>query len=1022
MANGQLKGEDLVNSGVFQTFERLDKIILEEIQRMNQLEAATRAALGGSALNANAQQFQTSAKKTTSALTEQEKVMREIARLQERNNQVTRDSLAQLQAERTKRNQLNQTLRDEAVLTSTLSDAYTKLRKARDLAGKNLRNLIVDNKASNRELRTAQREFDKLDKKVRQADRAVGNFRDNVGNYGTATRRIVGFTRELIAAFGLYSAIQIGQSIYETTKQLDALRYGLEQVTETTEDFTRAQDFLDRLSERAGADLLVLTSRYTNFLAAAKTTNLTLKETEGVFEAVVVSGTLLGRSTDDINGALRALEQILSKGKVQAEELRGQLGERLPGAFQILEKALGLANGELNELLEVGGLLSVEALPALKRGLEDTFNLDTINKVENLATAQVRLTNEWNIFLRDLEKGTGVISTVSKFFFDFLSTSIRGFAILTRSVEENNKFFEQIARQDSFKETLASITAEAERTGQSLEDVARGLQSDFIQQLNLAQSEVQRLQNEISKTDDIFAKGALNVALQDQIRKVSVYQGGLDAVKQVLADFVASQKDAADSVEDVAATIERLREKLEALRKERDTTDYETDIARIRELNVQIKETEDLIAKLTGAYKGNKKVQDQMAESGTLEFFEDLAGVLEALIDNTIVGTAEWLEYTKALKEVNEQIKAIEDEAAILQGDLSSLNDFFDLGDLNLFDEIDNFLSNEGLDVILADFANRFKFNRQEIVDEYIALYGRDFEKFKEFEENKLKTLQLVEAQKLEIRQRTLDLADALSQAFLEIQLNRLDEEEERQNEIFDSVVSNKESSEEAIAQAERDREENEKRIEKERKQRENQAFLFRQALAIGDIFIADALARANAIASTAAIIPYIPLGAATLATLQKLITVNTGLALATVLAQSLPAFFFKGKALGNKYQGPGIWGEFQREVKVGADGRMEVSPDGPSPTYVKSSDIILESFGAFRKQMSNSNSEVYKRVMRGVESKNERRLQIITADPGFNSKGLEDSVSRAVARGLSKARLSPHIHIHTDNKVRRVP
>jgi tape measure domain-containing protein len=50
----------------------------------------------------------------------------------------------------------------------------------------------------------------------------------------------------------------------------------------------------------------------------------------------------LGLSVDDQRGIFKALEQMLSKGNVQAEELRGQLGERLPGAIYFSAKALGV--------------------------------------------------------------------------------------------------------------------------------------------------------------------------------------------------------------------------------------------------------------------------------------------------------------------------------------------------------------------------------------------------------------------------------------------------------------------------------------------------------------------------------------------------------------------------------------------------------------------------------------------------------------------------------------------------------
>lgn len=1040
MADGKIKGTDIIDESVFQQFARLDKTILDEIKNVNKLESSIRNALSGSAVDRGAKETADAVKKANTALTEQEKVFRELNRIRERNRQVTRDSLQDLQNERTRRNQVNAALRQEATLSSSLTSAYKKLRIERDKAANTLRDLVVNEKASNRELRNAQREFNRLDQRVRKADKAVGNFRDNVGNYRSALVPTIGLTRELLGAFGLYSALQVGRDIFETTKQLDQLRFGLEQVTKSQDDFNASQLFLDNLADRAGVNLVDLTRRYINFRAAADTTTLSLEEVEEVFTNVVVAGSVLGRSTDDINGALRALEQILSKGKVQAEELRGQLGERLPGAFQILEKALGLTNGELNELLEVGGLLSVDAIPALARGLEEAYKLDTVNRVENLAASQARLTTEWQIFLRDLEKGTGVIGTVYKAMTDFLTASIRGFQILARSSEDNRQVFDRWAETNAFNEQMATMREEAERTGQTLRDVAKSYQSDFINQLNLTSSNLDAAKNQLKSVETelenlqggFVTTGGRSFELREEQKQLkeeierlervlTQYKGGLDAVNNVLAKAADETGKLTQAEEDQSQTLAKLRDRLEALRKEREGVDYVQDRQRINELNGEIAKTEELIAKLTGTYKANSDAQKGLAEAGTEKFLEDLKRTLEALIERSIVGSDEWFEYKNALDGVNESIKNLRAEAALLSGDLSSL-DFINVDDLNFADEIDNFLNTEGLDVILGDFANRFKLNKAEIIAEYKSLYGEDFTKFKEYEENKLKVVQLIEQQKLELRQRTLDLADALSQAFLEIQLQRLDEEKEQQEEVFNSVVNNKDSSEEQIALAEKKREENEKRIEKERQKRENQAFLFRQALSVADILIADALARANAVASTAAIIPYIPFGAAALATLQALISTNTALAIGAVLAQSVPKFFFMGKGLGDNYQGPAIWGELQREVKVGKDGSLEVSPDGASPTYVKSSDMILKSMSDFRKQMGNSNSEVYRRVSRGMDRRNTENIRVLASTGALDISGLDATVERAILRGMSKARLRTDVHVHSDVPVRRVP
>src|SRR5690606_22603244 len=50
---------------------------------------------------------------------------------------------------------------------------------------------------------------------------------------------------------------------------------------------------------------------------------------------------------------------------VQAEELRGQLGERIPGAFATAARAMKVTEVELNAMLKRGEVLAVDLLPRM---------------------------------------------------------------------------------------------------------------------------------------------------------------------------------------------------------------------------------------------------------------------------------------------------------------------------------------------------------------------------------------------------------------------------------------------------------------------------------------------------------------------------------------------------------------------------------------------------------------------------------------------------------------------------------
>lgn len=92
-----------------------------------------------------------------------------------------------------------------------------------------------------------------------------------------------------------------------------------------------------------------------------------------LFRAVGEASTVMGLNAEQTNGSLIALAQIASKGKVSAEELRGQLGERIPGAFGIAARAMGVTTQELDKMLERGDLASKDFLPRFAEELHRTF-------------------------------------------------------------------------------------------------------------------------------------------------------------------------------------------------------------------------------------------------------------------------------------------------------------------------------------------------------------------------------------------------------------------------------------------------------------------------------------------------------------------------------------------------------------------------------------------------------------------------------------------------------------------------
>jgi tape measure domain-containing protein len=131
--------------------------------------------------------------------------------------------------------------------------------------------------------------------------------------------------------------------------------------------------YIKAKSDELGLSLIPTAKAYTGLFAAAKEANIPVAQTRAIFEGVTGAAKVLNLTADDTNGVLLALQQIVSKGTVASEELRGQIGERLPGAFGIAAKAMGLTTAELGKQLQAGKVLASDFLPKFAAQLKATY-------------------------------------------------------------------------------------------------------------------------------------------------------------------------------------------------------------------------------------------------------------------------------------------------------------------------------------------------------------------------------------------------------------------------------------------------------------------------------------------------------------------------------------------------------------------------------------------------------------------------------------------------------------------------
>ncbi len=219
----------------------------------------------------------------------------------------------------------------------------------------------------------------------------------------------------LIAAAGAYvslgAAISGGKAIIDAALAQERLNNTLKVATGSAEAAARETAFLRQESEKLGLQFSTTADQYAKLAAASKGTALQGQATRDIFLGVSKAATVLGLSASEAGGALTAIQQIISKGKVSAEELRGQLGERLPGAFQMAARAIGVTTAELDEMLVKGNLTAERLLPALALELEKTFGAQAQDAAQGLQAKINRLDNSF----ADLKVAVGQTGIIDLF-------------------------------------------------------------------------------------------------------------------------------------------------------------------------------------------------------------------------------------------------------------------------------------------------------------------------------------------------------------------------------------------------------------------------------------------------------------------------------------------------------------------------------------------------------------------------------------------------------------------------------
>lgn len=222
---------------------------------------------------------------------------------------------------------------------------------------------------------------------------------------GIAKSGPAAFLRPMLpTGMGLFNAVAAGYGFKElvnTGREMIQLELMLKTVSGSQAAFNDNLEFTRKVANELGIDIQNLTESYAKFYLAGKPL-FTRDVMQEAFKGTQTYFRLLGMQPEKIKLANKAIEQMMNKQRVSAEELKGQLAEHATGALQFFANAA--AGGDVQKLFKMmeEGKVDVNAVVQAMKLMGEYANASPeLQKMLKMSTAEQ---GRFNNALKDFSK------------------------------------------------------------------------------------------------------------------------------------------------------------------------------------------------------------------------------------------------------------------------------------------------------------------------------------------------------------------------------------------------------------------------------------------------------------------------------------------------------------------------------------------------------------------------------------------------------------------------------------------
>jgi tape measure domain-containing protein len=304
------------------------------------------------------------------------------------------------------------------------------------------------------------------DQYLRQARVPLAGAIEGLGSeFANATKQVLlyGTAYKALAFF-----MDLPNQALAAATALQTFRNQLNAVTGSSENASRSFGFIDSLADRFAVPLESVRQGFVRMYASMEPAGFGATEIEGLFTGVSKAAATFGMSKDQVDRVTYALSQMASKGQIMAEELRGQLGDVLPGSFALFAEAAQMSIPEFTKAMEQGRF-SGEAMRVVLNNVAILLNTKFASGAEGAAkTLQGALNTMGTGMQRLYESFEPLVNEVAQRVFPLIAEAMAdassGVKAFTAAVRGGNPELQQLSGSARQMYTVMQQLAEIARS------------------------------------------------------------------------------------------------------------------------------------------------------------------------------------------------------------------------------------------------------------------------------------------------------------------------------------------------------------------------------------------------------------------------------------------------------------------------------------------------------------------------------------------------------------------------------